>query len=55
MAECISRSSELPKQDCTSPSPTETVCLESLCAENIPGKITGGQPISELFNNAYKI
>ncbi|CAH1107260.1 unnamed protein product, partial [Psylliodes chrysocephalus] len=37
MAECISRSSELPKQDCTSPSPTETVCLESLCAENIPG------------------
>ncbi|CAG9864163.1 unnamed protein product [Phyllotreta striolata] len=37
MAECINRSAELPKQDCTSPSPTETVCLESLCAENIPG------------------
>ncbi|CAG9826473.1 unnamed protein product [Diabrotica balteata] len=36
MAECISRNSDLPKQDCTSPSPTETVCLESLCAENHP-------------------
>ncbi|KAF5287261.1 hypothetical protein FQR65_LT02134 [Abscondita terminalis] len=25
------------KQDCTSPSPTETICLESLCTDNIPG------------------
>ncbi|XP_074027804.1 F-box and WD-40 domain protein 7 isoform X2 [Leptinotarsa decemlineata] len=37
MAECIDRNPELPKQDCTSPSPTETVCLESLCEENNPG------------------
>lgn len=35
----INRDSELPKQDCTSPSPTETVCLDSLCStENAPGK-----------------
>ncbi|KAJ8940816.1 hypothetical protein NQ314_010574 [Rhamnusium bicolor] len=36
MAECINRDSELPKQDCTSPSPTETVCLDSICTDNIP-------------------
>lgn len=37
MAECINRDSELPKQDCTSPSPTETVCLDSLYSDNNPG------------------
>lgn len=34
----ISRDPELTKQDCTSPSPTETVCIvDSICGENIPG------------------
>ncbi|KAB0792452.1 hypothetical protein PPYR_14411 [Photinus pyralis] len=31
------RESDISKQDCTSPSPTETICLESLCSDNIPG------------------
>lgn len=40
MAEWINRNSELPKQqDCTSPSPTETVCLDSICADNNPGEL----------------
>ncbi|KAJ8915801.1 hypothetical protein NQ315_004613 [Exocentrus adspersus] len=37
MAECINSESELPKSNCASPSPTETVCLESLCSGNNPG------------------
>lgn len=31
------RESDITKQDCTSPSPTETICLESLCTDNIAG------------------
>ncbi|KAF5272685.1 hypothetical protein FQA39_LY07712 [Lamprigera yunnana] len=31
------RESDITKQDCTSPSPTETICLEALCVDNIPG------------------
>lgn len=38
MAECINRHSLLPKQDCTSPSPTDTVCLDSFTPDNVPGK-----------------
>lgn len=30
-----SREFDLPKQDCTSPSPTETICLDS--ADSAPG------------------
>nr|CAI5850626.1 unnamed protein product [Callosobruchus analis] len=37
MAECINRSSEVPKEDCSSPSPTETIDLESVCIANNPG------------------
>lgn len=34
----LSAEADIAKTDCTSPSPTETVCLESLCADiNVPG------------------
>lgn len=38
MAECVNKNSVLPKQDCTSPSPTETVSLDSSSSENNPGE-----------------
>lgn len=40
------KESDLSKQDCTSPSPTETICLENLCNDSIPGKFNC---ISSLF------
>lgn len=34
----IGQETEQSKQDCTSPSPTETVCLDSLCNDTVAGK-----------------
>lgn len=37
-ASSLNAEGDITKADCTSPSPTETVCLESLCTDiNIPG------------------
>ncbi|XP_019870810.2 F-box/WD repeat-containing protein 7 isoform X2 [Aethina tumida] len=36
LSQICSIKSELPKQDCSSPSPTETVCLDSICSHNVP-------------------
>lgn len=44
----VNRESEIHKQD-TSPSPTETVCLDPFCTENLPGKITVDIFIFSLF------
>ncbi|XP_057667644.1 F-box/WD repeat-containing protein 7 [Diorhabda carinulata] len=56
MAECISINSDLPKQDCSSPSPTETVCLESLCAENNPSTSQSNtEQLSNLQIDNYNI
>lgn len=54
----INRDSELPKQqDCTSPSPTETVCLDSLCTiDNAPGTSQNHlAPLSEKLDEIFRI
>ncbi|XP_044270535.1 F-box/WD repeat-containing protein 7 isoform X2 [Tribolium madens] len=53
----INRDSELPKQDCTSPSPTETVCLESLCTtDNAPGTSQNHlAPLSDKLDEIFRI
>ncbi|CAH0546131.1 unnamed protein product [Brassicogethes aeneus] len=47
----INEAPGLPKQDCSSPSPTETLCLDSICPNNEPGmsQSNSGEPL-EIFN-----
>lgn len=45
------RHSDISKQDCTSPSPTETVCIiDSACSDRIPGKFGFTMPFYSIEN-----